>query len=100
MVRPAPPPLPPRPPHPPLVRQRRHRCPQARPPRVRRAVEGLGVPASRVLFVDDRGPNLAAAREAGMRTILFTSEDTDRHPVPAGIPRVGTMAGLVTARGV
>lgn len=63
-------------------------------------LRGLGVPASRVLFVDDRGPNLAAAREAGMRTILFTSEDTDRHPIPAGIPRVDTMAGLVAATGV
>ncbi len=40
----------------------------------RRALDILGTPGSRVLFIDDRAENAAAAREAGMRAIQFTGE--------------------------
>lgn len=64
-------------------------------PRVYRALlDTLGVAPADTLFVDDRGPNLLPAREIGMHTILFSSDDTDHHPVPPGIPRVHTMSGL------
>ena len=35
------------------------------------AAEGLGVPASTVLFIDDREENILAAREAGMQAIQY-----------------------------
>lgn len=57
-------------------------------------LDGLAVDPSEVVFVDDRGPNLVGARAAGMPTVLFGSEDTDRHPVPDGQVRVDTMAEL------
>jgi putative hydrolase of the HAD superfamily len=41
----------------------------------RHAAEGLGVPASAVLFVDDREENIAAAREAGMTAVLYSSHE-------------------------
>lgn len=64
-------------------------------PRVYRALlDGLGAAPADTVFVDDRGPNLLPAREVGMRTILFSSDDTDHHPVPRGMARVHTMADL------
>lgn len=62
-----------------------------------RLLDTLGVAAPDVLFVDDRGPNLTAARQTGMQTILYTSEDTDNHPVPADLVRVHTMAELTAS---
>ncbi|MGW0203972.1 HAD-IA family hydrolase [Nonomuraea sp. NPDC003201] len=53
----------------------------------------LGVPAERVLFVDDRPVNLASARSLGMRTVLFRSDDTGT----ASEPGVGSMQELVAA---
>jgi len=38
----------------------------------RHAAEGLGVPASEILFIDDREENIAAAQAAGMQAILYT----------------------------
>ncbi|MEV6415914.1 HAD-IA family hydrolase [Kribbella sp. NPDC051718] len=64
-------------------------------PRAYQAVlRGLDVDPSTVLFVDDRGPNLLPARELGLQTALFTSDDTDKHSIPAGIPRLHTMPAL------
>lgn len=60
-------------------------------------LRGVGVPASKVLYVDDRGTNLLPAHAAGMRTILFSSDDTDGHPVPPHQTRVHTMTELATA---
>lgn len=57
-------------------------------------LRGLDCPPSSVLFVDDRGTNLLPARTLGLQTALFTSDDTDRHPVPPDVPRVHTMAEL------
>jgi len=37
----------------------------------RHAVEGLSVPAGEILFVDDRGENIAAARAAGMVGVQY-----------------------------
>jgi putative hydrolase of the HAD superfamily len=44
----------------------------------RRALDILGKPSHRVLFIDDRPENAAGAAEAGMRTIRFTGADTLR----------------------
>jgi putative hydrolase of the HAD superfamily len=38
----------------------------------RYAVEGLGVPAGEILFVDDREENIRAAREAGMVAVQYS----------------------------
>jgi putative hydrolase of the HAD superfamily len=40
----------------------------------RRALDILGLPGSRVLFLDDREENVVAARAQGMRAIRFTGE--------------------------
>lgn len=37
----------------------------------RHAVDGLGVPANQILFVDDREENIAAARESGMTAVQY-----------------------------
>jgi putative hydrolase of the HAD superfamily len=37
----------------------------------RHAAEGLGVPASEILFIDDREENIVAARAAGMHAIQY-----------------------------
>jgi putative hydrolase of the HAD superfamily len=45
----------------------------------RRALDILGRPAERILFIDDREENTAAALKAGMKPILFQGEDALRH---------------------
>ena len=45
----------------------------------RRALDILGRPADRVLFIDDRANNTAAARAAGMHAIQFLGEEQLRH---------------------
>jgi putative hydrolase of the HAD superfamily len=40
----------------------------------RHAVEGLGVPAGEILFVDDREENIAAARAAGMEAVQYLGQ--------------------------
>ncbi len=37
------------------------------------AARGLGTEPNRILFIDDKEENLAAAREAGMQTVCYTS---------------------------
>lgn len=44
----------------------------------RRALDILGKPAERVLFIDDREENAAAAARAGMKTIRFVGADALR----------------------
>lgn len=41
----------------------------------RHAVEGLGVPAAEILFVDDREENILAAREAGMVAVPYAGHE-------------------------
>jgi len=41
----------------------------------RHAVEGLGVPAAEILFVDDREENILAARAAGMMAVQYLGHD-------------------------
>jgi putative hydrolase of the HAD superfamily len=41
----------------------------------RRALDILGTPPGRVLFIDDRPENAAAAADSGMRTIRFEGDD-------------------------
>jgi putative hydrolase of the HAD superfamily len=47
-------------------------------PIYRRALDILGSPAQRILFIDDRQENVAAAAAAGMKTIRFNGADTLR----------------------
>jgi putative hydrolase of the HAD superfamily len=44
----------------------------------RRALDILGTPAQRVLFIDDRAENTAGAEAVGMRAIRFTGADALR----------------------
>ena len=44
----------------------------------RRALDILGTPGQRTLFIDDRTENAAAAASAGMQAICFTGADTLR----------------------
>lgn len=39
------------------------------------AVVGLGTPADGILFIDDKQENIAAARQAGLQGIIYTSHD-------------------------
>jgi putative hydrolase of the HAD superfamily len=41
----------------------------------KRAIDILGVPAERILFIDDRAENAAAAVDAGMKAIRFEGAD-------------------------
>jgi len=41
----------------------------------RRAIDIVGKPANRILFIDDRAGNTEAARNAGMNAIQFLGED-------------------------
>lgn len=41
----------------------------------RRAIDIVGRPANRILFIDDRAANAQAARDAGMNAIQFLGED-------------------------
>jgi putative hydrolase of the HAD superfamily len=45
----------------------------------RRALDILGKPADRILFIDDRAENVAAAAASGMKTIQFQGADSLRH---------------------
>ena len=49
-----------------------------RPEMYRRALDIIGLPAHRILFIDDRAENAAAAAAAGMKTIWFKGADTLR----------------------
>jgi putative hydrolase of the HAD superfamily len=51
-----------------------HRLGIAKPDRAiyAHAAEGLGEPPERILFIDDRAENIAAAQEAGMATVLYS----------------------------
>ena len=40
-----------------------------------RAIDIVGRPANRILFIDDRAANAQAARDAGMQAIQFLGED-------------------------
>ena len=49
-----------------------------KPPIYRRALDILGKPADRILFIDDRPENAAAAAATGMKTIWFKGADALR----------------------
>jgi len=49
------------------------------PAMYRRALDILGAPAERILFIDDRPENAAAAAAAGMKSIVFAGQDALRH---------------------
>ena len=44
----------------------------------RRALDILGRPPERILFIDDRAENAAGAASVGMKTIRFTGADALR----------------------
>lgn len=48
------------------------------PPIYKRALDILGVPAERILFIDDRSENVAGAESVGMKGIRFTGADALR----------------------
>jgi len=48
-----------------------------------RALDILGKPAERTLFIDDREENVAGAASAGMKTIRFTGADTLKRELAA-----------------
>ena len=54
----------------------------------RQAIESLGVAPGDVTFVDDRLRNLDAAREIGLRTILFDSTGASAHSPHRTIQRL------------
>jgi putative hydrolase of the HAD superfamily len=49
-----------------------------KPEMYRRALDIIGKPADRILFIDDRAENAASAAAAGMKTIWFKGADTLR----------------------
>jgi putative hydrolase of the HAD superfamily len=49
----------------------------------RRALDVLGAPPERVLFIDDRPENAAGAAAAGMKAIVFTGQDALRSELAA-----------------
>ena len=49
-----------------------------RPEMYRRALDIIGLPAHRILFIDDRAENASSAAAAGMKTIWFKGADTLR----------------------
>ncbi|MDH6145782.1 MULTISPECIES: HAD family hydrolase [Kitasatospora] len=55
-------------------------------PIYRHALARLGLPADRVLFIDDAEPNVLGARAVGMRALLHTDPDTTRAALADLIP--------------
>jgi putative hydrolase of the HAD superfamily len=49
----------------------------------KRALDILGRPPQRILFIDDREENVASAVTAGMKGIRFTGEEALRHELAA-----------------
>jgi putative hydrolase of the HAD superfamily len=49
----------------------------------KRAIDILGAPAERILFIDDRQGNVDAAIEAGMKSVRFTGEKQLRQDLAA-----------------
>ncbi len=37
-----------------------------------KVIEGLGLPPENISFIDDKAPNVSAAKDSGMKAILFT----------------------------
>jgi putative hydrolase of the HAD superfamily len=64
-------------------------------------LRGLGVPAAEALFIDDREPNIRAARALGMRAIQFRSiEQLKRELEAMGFPVLpATSSAEVSGRG-
>ncbi|WP_446213571.1 HAD family hydrolase [Micromonospora sp. IBSANI012] len=53
-------------------------------------LERLGLPADRVLFVDDAEPNVLGARAVGMRALLHTDANSTRAAIAALLPAART----------
>jgi putative hydrolase of the HAD superfamily len=61
-------------------------------------LRGLGVPATEALFIDDREPNIRAARSLGMQAIQFRSiEQLKRELEAIGFPVLPAIAASVSA---
>ncbi len=54
----------------------------------RRVLDGLGVPAARIVLVDDAEPNVEGARAVGMRAVLHTAPATTRAALAELIPEL------------
>lgn len=57
----------------------------------------LGVPAQRILFVDDREKTLDAARRLGISTVLFDPVNARTSSNHRRINRLGELSGLATS---
>jgi putative hydrolase of the HAD superfamily len=57
------------------------------------ALERLGVPADRVLFIDDAEPNILGARAVGLQALLHADAATTRAALAALIPTLPFMSG-------
>ncbi|MFB7715383.1 HAD family hydrolase [Streptomyces sp. NPDC056105] len=68
-------------------------------PIYRLTLDRLGVPADRVLFVDDAEPNVLGAHAVGMRALRHTDADTTRAALAGLIPGLPRRAVSVTPRG-
>lgn len=58
----------------------------------RRAIEDIGVPAEQILFIDDRSPNLRAARLVGMSTLQWTTAAAARLQLVDILGHTGALA--------
>ncbi|MFT4264945.1 MAG: HAD family phosphatase [Nocardioides sp.] len=63
----------------------------------RYAVELLGVPEDRVVFVDDAMPNIVGARVCGLRSVLHASPRATRSALEALIPALSPPSAEVCA---
>ncbi|MFF2166634.1 HAD family hydrolase [Streptomyces sp. NPDC058175] len=68
-------------------------------PIYRLTLDRLGVPADRVLFVDDAEPNVLGARAVGMQALRHTDGDTTWAALADLIPGLPRRAVSVTPRG-
>lgn len=58
----------------------------------RQAVEDIGVPADKILFIDDRAPNLRAAQLLGMSTLQWTTVAAAENQLEDVLGRRGVLA--------
>jgi HAD superfamily hydrolase (TIGR01509 family) len=61
------------------------------------ALEQLGLPAGRVLFVDDAEPNIIGAQSVGLRALLHTSPRCTRAALAALVPALSPTSREVLA---
>ncbi|WP_406021702.1 HAD family phosphatase [Nocardioides sp. NBC_00850] len=61
------------------------------------ALDRLGVPADRVLFIDDADPNVLGARASGLRALLHVDHPSTRSSLAELVPELNSHSQGVTA---